>query len=190
MNRPRNVPALTLDELELVNACREAGVDPGAVADVVRVAAEQEGSSKVLRDGVVRHAREEAEKALHKDDRAGHLPYVVSIAQEDAAGLVAADPKYGFSWKRRGGPGAFYMLARKWDRLEHALAPHPGVHNCSNLGVWCGAEIPPYDVLTALLRDRRAEGTEDDVRDLRRYLMLVEAEGRRLREEAADAVRF
>jgi hypothetical protein len=56
------------------------------------------------------------------------------------------------------------MLARKWDRIEKALDPQQ-------------TENPtPWDIFAAAKRDDRAEGIIDDIRDLRRYLMLVEAE--------------
>ena len=50
------------------------------------------------------------------------------------------------------------MLARKWDRLENQTT----------------AKL--YDIFKAVMEDDRAEGIIDDIRDLRRYLMLVEAE--------------
>ena len=41
------------------------------------------------------------------------------IAQNDLQALQRAEQSYGDSWKRRGGVGAFMMLARKFDRIEH-----------------------------------------------------------------------
>ena len=81
-----------------------------------------------------------------------------AVADADVAGLVKAQASYGDSWKRRGGVGAFMMLARKWDRLELQVAK-------------CG-----YDIATAIDTDDRPEGIMDDIRDLRRYLLLVEQE--------------
>lgn len=80
------------------------------------------------------------------------------VASTDVEGLVRAEQDYGDSWKRRGGVGAFMMLARKWDRLERAVSARG------------------YDVFEAISQDRRAEGVMDDIRDLRRYLLLVEQE--------------
>lgn len=85
-----------------------------------------------------------------------------AIAQEDAAGLRKAYESYGPSWKQRGGVGAFMMLARKWDRL----------HNRLEKLQWA------WDVFRGIAFDDRGEGVIDDVRDLRRYLLLVEAEMR------------
>lgn len=82
------------------------------------------------------------------------------IGQEDADGLKKAYEAYGPSWKQRGGVGAFMMLARKWDRMERRVR-----HRA-------------WDLFDAISTDRRREGVIDDVRDLRRYLMLVEAEMR------------
>lgn len=83
---------------------------------------------------------------------------IEAAAQADVAGLEEAHEHYGDSWKKRGGVGAFMMLARKWDRLENAVKKHG------------------YDVFKAIAEDGRAEGIMDDIRDLRRYLLLVEAE--------------
>ena len=72
------------------------------------------------------------------------------ILQEDYEGLV------GDSWRERGGVGAFMMLARKWDRLEKQVTEKG------------------YDIFHVIAEDKREEGVIDDIRDLRRYLALVE----------------
>ena len=78
------------------------------------------------------------------------------ITAADINGLIKAEKSYGDSWKKRGGVGAFMMLARKWDRLEN----HVKAFN--------------YDIFEAAFADVRPEGIIDDIRDLRRYLLLVE----------------
>jgi hypothetical protein len=83
-----------------------------------------------------------------------------AIASADVVGLKQAAKSYGPSWKQRGGVGAFMMLARKWDRLEPQVKKHG------------------WDVFKAIAKDQRPEGIIDDIRDLRRYLLLVEAEMR------------
>ena len=72
--------------------------------------------------------------------------------------LKQKDREYGGSWLRRGGVGAFMMLARKWDRLENAV----------------GQE----QLLLPVLRNADLEARlsiMDDINDLRNYLILVEA---------------
>ena len=83
---------------------------------------------------------------------------VEKVAGEDVVNLDMAERSYGDSWNQRGGVGAFMMLARKWDRLEKQVNEHG------------------YDVFKAANEDQRPEGIMDDIRDLRRYLFLVEAE--------------
>lgn len=83
---------------------------------------------------------------------------LVAITDEDVRVLVEKDKDYGSSWKKRGGSGAFFMLARKWDRLENQVQQHN------------------FDIFAAINKDRREEGILDDIRDLRRYLELVESE--------------
>jgi len=80
------------------------------------------------------------------------------LAQRDVAGILRKDNEYAGSWKRRGGTGAFMMLARKWDRLEPQVKRHG------------------FDIFAAALADARPEGILDDIADLRKYLLLVEAE--------------
>mgnify|MGYP003649921829 CR=1 FL=1 len=82
------------------------------------------------------------------------------LATEDVKGLHEAEQSYGDSWKKRGGVGAFMMLARKWDRLENQVTK------------------VNYDIFQAIQQDTRPEGILDDIQDLRRYLLLVEAEVR------------
>ncbi len=96
------------------------------------------------------------------------ITLVEKVAQVDVTKLHKAEQSYGNSWKQRGGVGAFMMLARKWDRLEKQV-------NESN-----------YDIFLAAEKDTRAEGILDDIQDLRRYLMLVEAEIIRGKEKNAE----
>lgn len=87
-----------------------------------------------------------------------YIDWLETIAHEDVEVLRVKDAHYGGSWKKRGGVGAFMMLARKWDRIETAVNANA------------------YDIFAAHAHDRRAEGVLDDIQDLRRYLLLVEAE--------------
>ena len=80
------------------------------------------------------------------------------IAQGDLEALKIAEESYGDSWKRRGGVGAFMMLARKFDRIE----------NQSRGENW--------DIFKAGIEHSGEDGLLDDIRDLRRYLLLVEQE--------------
>lgn len=98
---------------------------------------------------------------------------LAAVAATDAASLVEAERQYGSSWRRRGGVGAFMMLARKWDRIETALQPRDDAPNLAR-GSGHGTPVPCWDIITAALADRRDEGILDDIRDLRRYLILVE----------------
>ena len=90
------------------------------------------------------------------------IEYVQKIVQEDVEALQKAEQNYGDSWKKRGGVGAYMMLARKWDRIEKQVE-----------------ELNGYDILKAGTTDTREEGIIDDIRDLRRYLLLVEQQIRR-----------
>lgn len=78
------------------------------------------------------------------------------LADTDVEVLKQKGLGYGRSWLKRGGVGAFMMLARKWDRIEN-IAKDNG-----------------YDIFTALQMEE--ESVLDDIQDLRRYLLLVESE--------------
>lgn len=93
-----------------------------------------------------------------KEKEMGIKREVMEIASYDAEALEHAQKSYGDSWKKRGGIGAFMMLARKWDRLENQTREHN------------------YEIFEAIYADPSPEGILDDIGDLRRYLFLVEAE--------------
>lgn len=84
-------------------------------------------------------------------------------AKNDVAQIVHKEQTYKGSWRKRGGIGAFMMLARKWDRIEEMM-------NSAN-----------YDILGMLNAQHKAGVTGDDgsimaeIRDLRRYLLLLES---------------
>ena len=81
---------------------------------------------------------------------------MLRIARNDVQELKAAEKSYGVSWSKRGGMGAFMMLARKWDRIENQV------------------KSENYDIFSSYEKDQRQEGLLDDIQDLRRYLLLVE----------------
>ena len=80
-----------------------------------------------------------------------------TVADADVEQLVRKDAEYGSSWKKRGGTGIFHNLDRKWSRIEKQSEDHG------------------WDILAAFTADSRPEGIADDIGDLRRYLMLLEA---------------
>lgn len=81
---------------------------------------------------------------------------IKGIAQKDLEALSRAQSSYGDSWRRRGGIGAFMMLARKFDRIEHQSEKHG------------------WNIFEAGEVYKGEAGLLDDIRDLRRYLLLVE----------------
>ena len=85
---------------------------------------------------------------------------IEEVASYDVEALVNAEKSYGNSWKKRGGMGAFMMLARKWDRIENQVKKFQ------------------YDIFNTIYEAPSPTGILDDIGDLRRYLFLVEAEMR------------
>lgn len=89
-----------------------------------------------------------------------YLDELEAIAKTDVEELRRKEKTYQGSWKKRGGTGAFMMLARKWDRIETI------------------SEQDRYDIFS-IIDHEGLDGKDGEliaeVRDLRRYLMLVEA---------------
>jgi len=91
----------------------------------------------------------------------GHMDYLQGIANADVQKLQEKESVYRGSWKKRGGTGAFFVLARKWDALEQILS----------------GDDYRYDIFYGMMHDGEGDGTLiDQIQDLRRYLLLVEAE--------------
>lgn len=132
-----------------------------------------------------------------------YLDYITDVTSSDAAGLFEAEKQYGDSWKQGGGVSAWFMLKRKWDRMLKALGPKTIVVSHKEYTPAKAAELlstglaagpvtetkkrllgeilrllshQPWDIFAAIAADKRPEGIIDDIRDLRRYLVLVEAE--------------
>lgn len=97
-----------------------------------------------------------------------------AVAEIDVEQLKVKNKEYGGSWHRRGGQGAFMMLARKWDRVDEQIKNAPR----------CG------DLASAVEADRRQEGILDDLGDLRRYLVLVRAWHRAAQEPQQAEIAF
>ncbi len=63
-----------------------------------------------------------------------HMEFLNRVVWRDIETLQEKEATYRGSWKRRGGVGAFMMLARKWDRLESMLATaFPGNVTCASI---------------------------------------------------------
>jgi hypothetical protein len=95
------------------------------------------------------------------DPRFAYHNHLEPICVVDVDEVTRKDISYGASWKKRGGVGAYMMIVRKSDRLEEIM---------TGFG---------YDIFAAI--KSTGGGGEDgtvlaEVRDLRRYLLLVEAE--------------
>lgn len=88
-----------------------------------------------------------------------HMDWLTDVVKADVECIREKEHHYKGSWKKRGGVGIFMMLARKWDRLENLC------------------EAFRYDVFAAISAGAsQTEGALEQIRDLRRYLILVEAE--------------
>jgi hypothetical protein len=125
-----------------------------------------------------------------------YLRHLESIAAEDVRRTLLRDRGYGGSWRA----APYENLRRKWDRIRTALAPVPGararaedvLREAERVGLIKEAPAfisdprelssllrdllrPTGDLFAALADDLRPEPLLRDVRDLRRYLALVEA---------------
>ena len=95
---------------------------------------------------------------LNLPEKDNELVYFLHCVMMDYLTVVKKNMEYGVSWKKRGGVGAFMMLARKWDRLETMCHKHN------------------YDVFLAAEEKESSEDLIDTIRDLRNYCTLIENE--------------
>jgi hypothetical protein len=95
-----------------------------------------------------------------KQDMA-HLGFLGAVAVADVEELRRKEKTYGGSWKKRGGTGAYHVSIRVVDRLQKIVEEQ---FNC--------------DIFAAIKADPSgADGSAlAQVRDYRRYLMLIESE--------------
>jgi len=105
-----------------------------------------------------------------QDKTYNHMDYIQPVVDADVQRLRNKEEQYGSSWKKRGGVGAFMMLARKWDRIENQITQ-------ANL------QVDRWDILEAAFSDalhtgQNSDNLLDDIADLRSYLLLIEAEVR------------
>jgi len=80
------------------------------------------------------------------------------MGDNDIAALNRAQESYGDSWKKRGGVGAYMMMVRKLDRILNQVEKYD------------------WNVKNAYDGDTREDGLWDDLRDMRRYMQLIQAE--------------
>jgi hypothetical protein len=108
-----------------------------------------------------------------------------TVAHNDVAFLKWRDKTYNGSWKRGGGRSAWFMIRRKIDRLLEMLRPPNPPEGWPTLAVVDSPTTSRLLLMTRAedifaqirTRPRGEDGTVlAEVRDLRRYLLLVEAE--------------
>lgn len=86
---------------------------------------------------------------------------MLKLGYADIETLHEKGKVYGDSWRKRGGTDSFFMLARKWDRIEN----HVKAHNSNIL----------QTILSQHHEGQIGDGScIEDLRDLRRYLLLVD----------------
>lgn len=157
------------------------------VKDLHTERADREGISRP--EAKIRNYREAyGVNGSMKNEWARYHRHLGKIADDDLNYIKRKDTQYGGSWKKRGGVGAFFTMLRPWDRLETMLAQPKVTPNqepingdqCVRAGThYLPVAYQPYDIFAAI----QSEGLKGEdgtfiacVRDLRRYLLLLEAE--------------
>lgn len=132
-----------------------------------------------------------------------HVNYLQVVVNEDVRCIMEKEQTYQGSWKRSGGRSAWFMLRRKIDRMLEMLKKpeEPKGFNLRNVqdtikSVAKGSSLPGSPEATRAILDHllAVYNSEDiflkiqedptgqdgcvlaEIRDLRRYLTLVEAE--------------
>lgn len=100
-----------------------------------------------------------------------HLLFLEIVASEDIGHLRMKEKTYKGSWKKSGGRSAWFMIKRKMDRLENMMQADPFESDLTMLK-------SEHDIFEKIKHDTSGiDGTVlAEVRDLRRYLLLVESE--------------
>ena len=97
---------------------------------------------------------------------------LAEIVKQDIKTVIKKDHDYGGSWKKYGGVGAYFNVARKWDRIEAMVSfVSDGVLAKDGHG-----PAAQYDLFQHVEQDSSHDGLIESVRDLRGYLLLVEEE--------------
>lgn len=97
------------------------------------------------------------------------LNFLEVVSDQDHEHLRVKAESYGDSWKKSGGRSCWFMLKRKIDRLVNMLEREPGNFTEAKT---------QHDIFEKIKQDPSgADGTVlSEIRDLRRYLILCEAE--------------
>jgi hypothetical protein len=125
-------------------------------------------------------------------DKFHYHKFLAIVANEDVKFLIPRDIQYGASWKASGGRSAWFNLARKIDRLKELMEPPvtatlddlinrlKGGHHAITVADLenLKAVQTAHDVFQKIEADMsgRDGSVLAEIRDLRRYLLLVEAE--------------
>jgi len=98
-----------------------------------------------------------------EDRYARQIGRINHIAKLMVFKVCEKDQHYGSSWRSRGGAGAFFTIARKWDRLEAAVSADK----------FSGQDVVPYDLFERFSVDSRGESMVNDCLDLMGYLLVL-----------------
>lgn len=85
---------------------------------------------------------------------------LLKIGEAIAMFVSDKDAQYGSSWRKRGGVGAFMVMARKWDRIENACASEKG-------------DKTEWNIFHCIEDDKRSESIVDDIVDHIGYYMVI-----------------
>ena len=95
--------------------------------------------------------------------------FLQPLVDEDVRFILEREKVYQSSWKKSGGRSAYFMLARKMDRLINMMNKKPKDFYEATI---------QHDIFAKISDDPSGnDGTVlAEIRDLRRYLIMVESE--------------
>jgi len=98
-----------------------------------------------------------------------NVDFLQNVADEDVRFLIEREALYKGSWKKSGGRSAYFMLVRKIDRIQNIMSQKPTTIE---------EAIAQHDIFEKIKEDPSGKDATllSEVRDLRRYLLLVESE--------------
>jgi hypothetical protein len=110
-----------------------------------------------------------------------HMQYLRQIVEDDIQTLQQKESTYKGSWKMSGGRSAWFMLKRKIDRMINMMTTEGmDVESYTNISAIKSMLRAEDDIFLRAELDGSQAGADGtllaEIQDLRRYLLLTEAE--------------
>lgn len=116
---------------------------------------------------------------INGNDDSDYLEFLKVVCDEDIKFIKEREKLYKSSWKRSGGRSGWFMILRKIDRLQEMMKYRPPEGHFEGVAkLRLDAALNADDIFKKI--EENPSGNDatvlSEIRDLRRYLCMVEAE--------------